>query len=263
MFCWDQLDQDEVQYDEVDLTNGVGCCILSKFDYCVKSRIQDLCSKAAVNVTMTSIEMLSLSTSTDCKIPPGGSLPKFPSVECDNIMLPGSRFEGLLGLVISVSLFSLVVGVFVWIILCLAKRSMARSNSYQALWLSPLPSPSLLPFQDNFEDEEDALQGMCVDGKDIIVDDFDNEGQFNGNRTVDEEIIVDLGDDEELLIHGHHKFPPTPSPSSSKSWQLLLFNHYILNYLSFVCPILFLIDHQFLLFITGIACWPNPSSSGN
>lgn len=57
---------------------------------------------------------------------------------------------------------------------------------------------------------------MCVDGKDIIVDHFDDEGQFNGNRTVDEEVIVDL-EDEELLIHGHHKFPPTPSPSSSKS----------------------------------------------
>ena len=134
MFCSDALDQDKRMYDEVDLTNGVGCCILAKFDYCLQSRVSQLCSAAATNITMTSVETLGLYTSSDCKVPSGESLPKFPSVECDNIMLSGSRFEGLLGLVISVSLFSLVVGVFAWIILCLARRSMSdRSNSYQAL----------------------------------------------------------------------------------------------------------------------------------
>jgi hypothetical protein len=134
MFCWDALDQDKTMYDEVDLTNGVGCCILSKFDYCLRTKVTQLCSSAAANITMTCVEMLGLYTSTDCKITSGQSLPKYPSGECDNIMLPGSRFEGLLGLVISVSLFSLVVGLFAWIILCLARRSMSdRSNSYQAL----------------------------------------------------------------------------------------------------------------------------------
>lgn len=135
--CIDSLDRDKGMYDEVELVNGVGCCILSKFNYCVRKRVEEVCSRAASNITATVIDRMSLFASTDCK-KDVHHLPDYPSVECDNIMLPGSRFEGLLGLIISVSLFSLIVSVFVFAILCISRRQCLGSNgrnhnSYQAL----------------------------------------------------------------------------------------------------------------------------------
>jgi len=130
LFCWDGLDNDRAEYDELELDNGVGCCILAKFDYCLRTKISQLCAAAATNLTMTAIDALSLYTSADCKV---RTLPKYPSVECDNLMLPGSRLEGLVGLIISVSIFSLVLGLLVWFILYIARKRSNIDGSYQAL----------------------------------------------------------------------------------------------------------------------------------
>lgn len=128
-WCWESFDEDVNYFSKHELSNGAGCCIKGKFDYCIKYKVDALCPGATANVTETAISYLRVFMRTTC---PDQVNPDYPTIECDTILSPAQTWVGIIGLILAVSIFSTFMAVLVFLILLISKRVRSR-DSYMSI----------------------------------------------------------------------------------------------------------------------------------
>lgn len=145
-WCWDNFDRDSRDYSQHELVNGAGCCLYGQFKYCVNERVKQLCIESAANVTSSAVDYLRILMNSNCM---DDSTP-YPSNECDAILFPSRTIEGIFGLIIAVSVFTLIILSIAVMVIMISKRSKHREH-YQALWLEDMDQRPSSPANSDHE----------------------------------------------------------------------------------------------------------------
>lgn len=128
IWCWDNFDRDSRDYSQHELMKGTGCCLYGQFKYCVNERVRQLCIESAANVTSTALDYLKVLMNSNCI----DENTPYPSNECDALLFPSRTIEGIFGLLIAATIFTLIILSIATMVIMISKRSKHREQ-YQAL----------------------------------------------------------------------------------------------------------------------------------
>lgn len=128
IWCWDNFDTNSRDYSSNELVKGAGCCLFGQFTYCVNERVKQICIESAANVTKIAVSKLKVLITSKCL---NESTP-YPTDECDALLFPSRTLEGIFGLLIAVTVFTLVILSIASMVVVISKRSKHREH-YQAL----------------------------------------------------------------------------------------------------------------------------------